>query len=88
MDADWVDGCAGRVFAFGNSQPRLCQSVWVAPGAMLIGDVSVGEGSSIWFNCVLRADVNTISIGRGSNIQDGSIVHADPGPMSVDIGDQ
>jgi gamma-carbonic anhydrase len=87
MDVEWVDSCAGQVFAFGNSQPRLGQGVWVAPGAMLIGDVSVGEGSSIWFNCVLRGDVNTISIGRGSNIQDGTIVHVDPGPMSVDIGD-
>ena len=61
--------------------------MWVAPGAILIRDVTIGNGSSIWFNCVLRADVNSISIGRGSNIQDGSIIHVDPGPLFTRIGD-
>jgi carbonic anhydrase/acetyltransferase-like protein (isoleucine patch superfamily) len=87
MDVEWVEPSTGRSFAFGASQPRLGQDVWVAPGAVLIGDIAVGNGSSIWFNCVPRGDVNSIAIGRGSNIQDGTIIHVDPGPFSVTIGD-
>jgi carbonic anhydrase/acetyltransferase-like protein (isoleucine patch superfamily) len=57
----------------------LHETVFVAAGARLIGDITIGEGSSIWFNCVLRADVNHIIIGKGTNIQDGSIIHVDSG---------
>jgi carbonic anhydrase/acetyltransferase-like protein (isoleucine patch superfamily) len=87
MDVEPIKTIAGRILAFGSLRPRLGEDVWVAPGAILIGDVTVENGSSIWFNCVLRGDVNSISIGRGSNIQDGTIVHADPGPRSTSIGD-
>jgi carbonic anhydrase/acetyltransferase-like protein (isoleucine patch superfamily) len=87
MDVEPIKTFAGRILAFGSLRPRLGEDVWVAPGAILIGDVTVENGSSIWFNCVLRGDVNSISIGRGSNIQDGTIVHADPGPRSTSIGD-
>ena len=87
MDVEPIETFAGRILAFGSLRPRLGEDVWVAPGAILIGDVTVGNGSSIWFNCVLRGDVNSISIGRGSNIQDGSVIHVDPGPMSTSIGD-
>ncbi len=57
--------------------PRLHASAFVAPGASVIGRVTLGKDSSVWFGCVLRADVNRIVIGEGSNIQDGSIVHVD-----------
>jgi len=87
MDVEPGEAFTGRILAFGALRPRLGEGVWVAPGAILIGDVSVGNGSSIWFNCVLRGDVNSISIGRGSNIQDGSIIHVDPGPLFTRIGD-
>src|ERR1700735_3557606 len=87
MDVEPIKTFAGRILAFGSLRPRLGEDVWVAPGAILIGDVTVENGSSIWFNCVLRGDVNSISIGHGSNIQDGTIVHADPGPRSTSIGD-
>jgi carbonic anhydrase/acetyltransferase-like protein (isoleucine patch superfamily) len=87
MDVEPIKTFAGRILAFGSLRPRLGEDVWVAPGAILIGDVTAENGSSIWFNCVLRGDVNSISIGRGSNIQDGTIVHADPGPRSTSIGD-
>lgn len=50
---------------------------YVAPGAQLIGDVRLGDGASVWFNAVLRADDDRIEIGDGSNIQDGTIVHCD-----------
>ncbi len=57
--------------------PRLADDVFVAPGSRLIGDIEIGAGSSIWYNCVLRADVNRIRIGARTNIQDGSVIHVD-----------
>ena len=56
---------------------------YVAPGAQLIGDVRLGEGASVWFNAVLRADDDRIEIGDGSNIQDGTIVHCDAGQPTL-----
>ncbi len=58
--------------------PRIHDSAFIAPGCSLIGDVEIGADSSVWYNCVLRADVSRIVIGERSNIQDGSIVHCDP----------
>jgi gamma-carbonic anhydrase len=85
-----MDGSAislsGKVLALGATHPKIGDAVWIAPGAIVIGDVTIGEGSSIWFNCVLRGDTNSISIGRNTNIQDGTIIHVDPGPMSTIIG--
>lgn len=52
---------------------------YIAPGAQLIGSVVLGEGASVWFNCVLRADDERIDIGAGSNVQDGTVIHADAG---------
>ena len=57
--------------------PKVHASVFVAPGAMLIGDVTIGEQSSVWFNCVLRGDLEPIRIGCRTNIQDGAIIHMD-----------
>lgn len=57
---------------------------FIAPGAAVIGDVTLQANSSVWFNCVLRGDAERIEVGQGSNIQDGSVLHADPGfPMLV-----
>lgn len=57
---------------------------FIAPNATLIGDVTLQENASVWFNCVLRGDADHIEIGAGSNIQDGSVLHADPGfPLTV-----
>ena len=57
--------------------PNVHSSVFVAPGAMIIGDVSIGEESSVWFNCVLRGDLEPIRIGCRTNIQDGTVIHMD-----------
>jgi carbonic anhydrase/acetyltransferase-like protein (isoleucine patch superfamily) len=54
-------------------------SAWIAPGAVVVGDVHLGEDSSVWFNAVLRGDTATITVGARSNIQDLTMVHADPG---------
>ena len=58
--------------------PKIHDSAFVAPGCVLVGDVEIGADSSIWYNCVLRADVFTIRIGERSNVQDGSVLHCDP----------
>ncbi len=64
---------------FAGHTPRLAADAFIAPGAQVIGDVEIGAGSSVWYNCVLRGDLNHIRVGAGSNIQDGSIVHVDSG---------
>ena len=58
--------------------PQIDDSAFIAPGCVIVGDVTIGPGSSIWYNCVLRADVSRIVIGARTNIQDGSVVHCDP----------
>jgi carbonic anhydrase/acetyltransferase-like protein (isoleucine patch superfamily) len=60
---------------FAGISPTIDPSAFVAPGAQLIGDVTIGPESSIWYNCVLRGDVERIVVGARSNIQDGSVVH-------------
>ncbi|MBC7986554.1 MAG: gamma carbonic anhydrase family protein [Sphingomonadaceae bacterium] len=67
------------IVPFNGKTPRIHETAFVAPGCRLIGDVSIGAGSSLWYNCVLRADVNAIVIGERSNIQDGTVVHCDSG---------
>jgi carbonic anhydrase/acetyltransferase-like protein (isoleucine patch superfamily) len=68
---------------FGGAAPRIDPVAFVAPGAMLIGDIELGPEASIWYNCVLRGDVNQIRIGARTNIQDGSVIHVDsPHPGS------
>ncbi|MXO68850.1 gamma carbonic anhydrase family protein [Altererythrobacter marinus] len=58
--------------------PTIHDSAFVAPGCVLVGDVTIGADSSVWYNCVLRADVSRIVIGARSNVQDGSVLHCDP----------
>lgn len=61
--------------AFRGKVPKLASTAFIAEGVVIVGDVEVGEHASIWYNCVLRADVGQIRIGAGSNIQDGSCLH-------------
>jgi len=64
--------------------PRLHPSVYVAEGARIIGDVEIGESSSVWFNTVIRGDVNRVRIGTRTNVQDGSVLHVrDDTPLTV-----
>jgi carbonic anhydrase/acetyltransferase-like protein (isoleucine patch superfamily) len=68
----------------GQHRPVVAESVFVAPGAVLIGRVTVSARASIWYRAVLRADHESIFIGERSNIQDGCVLHADPGvPLSL-----
>ena len=65
------------MLSFGGKSPRVDPTAFVAPGAQLIGNIEIGPEASIWYNCVLRGDVNRIQIGARSNIQDGSVIHVD-----------
>ncbi|MBI4951807.1 MAG: gamma carbonic anhydrase family protein [Myxococcales bacterium] len=76
-----------HVLAFGEHVPRLAAGVFVAPTAVVIGDVELAEGSSIWFGTVLRADVGPIRIGRRSNVQDLCCLHMTGGLSDVVVGD-
>ncbi|MXO96948.1 gamma carbonic anhydrase family protein [Erythrobacter aquimaris] len=58
--------------------PKIDDSAFIAPGCTIVGDVTIGAESSIWYNCVLRADVSRIVIGERTNVQDGSVLHCDP----------
>ena len=62
-----------------RTHAHIDSSCFVAPGAIVIGAVSLGAQASVWYNCVLRGDVSTITIGERSNIQDGTVIHADIG---------
>ncbi len=57
--------------------PRIHPTAFIAPGCRIIGDVEIGADASIWYNCVLRGDVNAIRIGARSNVQDGTVIHCD-----------
>lgn len=59
------------------NRPNLAEDVWVAPGAVVVGDVSLDREVSVWFHATLRADVAPVRIGEGTNIQDGAVVHVD-----------
>jgi len=62
---------------FNGIWPRIHDSAFIAPGCRIIGDVEIGAEASIWYNCVIRADINHIRIGARSNVQDGTIIHCD-----------
>lgn len=66
---------------------QIHPTVFIAPGAVVVGDVSLAEEVSIWFNATLRGDTTPIRVGAGSNIQEGCILHADPGfPAIISTG--
>jgi carbonic anhydrase/acetyltransferase-like protein (isoleucine patch superfamily) len=66
-----------------NKHPIIAQNCFVAPTAVLIGDVTLHEGASVWFGCVLRGDVSPIVVGARSNIQDNTVIHGDDGSPTV-----
>lgn len=70
-----MDSLGAQLDTFLRKQPVLGKDVYIANGARVIGDVSLGDFSSVWFNAVLRGDINRISIGHHSNVQDNSVLH-------------
>ncbi|MFN3228762.1 MAG: gamma carbonic anhydrase family protein [Asticcacaulis sp.] len=74
------------LYRLGNRTPNVppSGSAWVAPNATVIGDVTLGEEASVWFNAVIRGDNDPITIGDRTNIQDGSVLHSDEGlPLKI-----
>ena len=65
------------ILPLNGKMPVIHPSAFIAPGCRIIGDVEIGPDVSIWYNCVIRADVNFIRIGARTNIQDGTVVHCD-----------
>ena len=63
------------IHAYKGIVPKVHPTAFVADSAQVIGDVELGEDSSVWFNAVIRGDVNSIRVGRGTNIQDGTVIH-------------
>lgn len=86
-----------NILPFRGLMPKIAPDTFIAQNAVIIGDVEIGPGSSVWYGCVLRGDVNKIRVGRNTNIQDGTVVHVnhDPagdyretsGGMATHIGD-
>jgi len=69
-------------------RPELVDpTAWIAPNATVLGDVTIGPESTVWYQAVIRGDTDAIRIGRGTNIQDGCVLHADPG-VPCTIGDR
>lgn len=67
------------VFSYKGIDPQIDESAFIAENATVIGMVSIGKNSSIWFNAVLRGDIDRIRIGQNTNIQDGSVLHCSTG---------
>ena len=86
-DASKRAGVAPPLYVFEGKVPSVHATAFIAPTAAVIGDVTVGEGSNIWYHCVLRGDTNYIRIGARTNIQDGTIVHVNAGREHTEIGD-
>ena len=70
---------------YGDLEPRVAPTAWVAPGAVVVGDVELGEEASVWYGAVVRGDVDRITIGARSNVQDGAVVHVTRGRFPTHI---
>lgn len=74
------------IYSYNTIFPKIHESVFIADGVRIIGDVTVGKGSSLWYNSVLRGDVQSIKIGEYTNIQDGSVLHVTGEDFPLTIG--
>jgi carbonic anhydrase/acetyltransferase-like protein (isoleucine patch superfamily) len=72
--------------SYGGKAPQIAATAFIEASAQIIGDVQIGEHSSVWFNCVLRGDIHYIRIGHSTNIQDGVIIHVMGGRCPTLIG--
>jgi gamma-carbonic anhydrase len=73
-------------FALAGVAPKISQQAFVAPGAVVVGDVEIGADSGFWFGCVARGDVNVIRIGERTNVQDGTVIHVTRGTGPTFVG--
>lgn len=75
-----------KLFPYQNLFPSIHNTVFLASGVKLVGDVSIGTNSSVWYNCVIRGDVHFVKIGEMTNIQDCSMLHVTNGKYPLIIG--
>ena len=76
------------IYAYNGVEPKLGQNVFLAPGAIIVGDVELGEGANVWFYSVIRGDVDYVRIGRNTNIQDHCMLHVTGGRWPLVVGDE
>jgi carbonic anhydrase/acetyltransferase-like protein (isoleucine patch superfamily) len=74
------------VLAVNGISPKIAPDVFIAPGAVVVGDVEIGPGSSVWFQAAIRGDVAPVRIGARSNVQEGAVLHVDPDAPCI-VGD-
>ena len=75
------------VYALGNALPTLADDAWIAPGAHVMGRITLESRTSVWFGAVLRGDNEMITVGAGSNIQENAVLHTDIGfPLTIGAG--
>jgi len=74
--------------AYRGKRPQIADSAYIDPSSVIIGDVTIGEDSSVWPMCVIRGDVHHIRIGARTNIQDGSVLHVMRGEWALLVGDE
>lgn len=79
-----MDKSQNQLDTYLRNRPRLGQGVYIARGAVVLGDVTLGDYSSVWYNAVMRGDINRIEVGHHSNIQDNAVIHlADDFPCLI-----
>ncbi len=78
----------GLLLPYRDQRPRVAPDAFVAPGAVVVGDVEVGAASSIWFGSVVRGDVHHVRIGARTNVQDGTVIHVTHTGIPTLIGDE
>ena len=74
--------------SYKGHSPKIHQDAWIAENAVIIGDVEIGAGTSVWYNVVIRGDLNKIRIGENVNVQDGAILHVESEDGPCLIGDR
>ncbi|MFW5967778.1 MAG: gamma carbonic anhydrase family protein [Persicimonas sp.] len=75
-----------RILPFEGTMPELAEGVYIAPGAKVIGRVRMGSKASVWYNAVIRGDLEPIEIGPRTNVQDNSVIHIESGEFPTIIG--
>jgi carbonic anhydrase/acetyltransferase-like protein (isoleucine patch superfamily) len=74
------------IHRYGNRHPRIDVTAFIAPGAVVAGDVEIGPEASVWFNAVVRGDSDRVTVGAKTNVQDTAVLHTDPG-KPCEVGD-
>lgn len=75
------------IIPYKGARPKIAAGAWIAPNAVVAGDVEIGPRSAIWFGCTVRGDVNIVRIGAGTNLQDNSVIHVAREKFGTFIGD-